>query len=120
MGRGRGLPITSDDPNVPDEYGDMALVGAARSGQVGVIRVGPRPLLGVDRRPPHYRHETHRGLGEDLSQRRSSSSVEVLRVPCRELTDSAGSHLQSSSGTQQTGLTASSQAPSSWHSRPSD
>ena len=77
-------------------------------------------LLGVDRRPPHYRHETHRGLGEDLSQRRSSSSVEVLRVPCRELTDSAGSHLQSSSGTQQTGLTASSQAPSSWHSRPSD
>ena len=39
MGRGRGLPITSGDPNVPDEYGDMALVGAARSGQVGVIRV---------------------------------------------------------------------------------
>ena len=45
MGRGRGLPITSGDPNVPDEYGDMALVGAARSGQVGVIRV----LLSVPR-----------------------------------------------------------------------
>ncbi|KAH8084995.1 intracellular chloride channel [Aureococcus anophagefferens] len=122
-----GDPHPRDDgfPRRPEAHAGLLRAadhGAVAAEELRLLHEGRdhAQLLGVDRRPPHYRHETHRGLGEDLSQRRSSSSVEVLRVPCRELTDSAGSHLQSSSGTQQTGLTASSQAPSSWHSRPSD
>ncbi|KAH8044607.1 intracellular chloride channel [Aureococcus anophagefferens] len=44
----------------------------------------------------------------------------VPEVPKRVVIQRKRNQFVSSSGTQQTGLTASSQAPSSWHSRPSD